>query len=286
MLLPTRTGRLASGPDRRRSRLVRWCLLRDQPGPFQLQAAIAAVHADAASFAETDWAQILTLYDQLMVVAPTPVVGLNIAVALGEVRGPAAGLSAIDALPLTGYHPFHAARAEFLLRQGHRDEAADAYRRAAELAPPRPDKTSYTTRPSRLPAAIRQDAEEPLNRPDRRATRGYFVPLVPRLGSGQARVEVLGERASAAATRAGVALLWSAISPGTAGGTTWVPRSDGEGEFGERRREAQLCRDVGGEFVVAAAEVLDEGMPGGDHRAAERKRFSPRIGRSRAFSRP
>ena len=120
--------------------LVRWCLRRNRPGPFQLQAAIAAVHADAASFAETDWAQILTLYDQLMVVAPTPVVALNRAVALGEVRGPAAGLGAIDTLPLTGYYPFHAARAEFLLRQGHRDEAAAAFRRAAELAPPGPER--------------------------------------------------------------------------------------------------------------------------------------------------
>jgi RNA polymerase sigma-70 factor (ECF subfamily) len=120
--------------------LVRWCLRRNQPGPYQLQAAIAAVHADAASFAETDWAQILTLYDQLMVVAPTPVVALNRAVALGEVRGPAAGLGAVDTVPLAGYYPFHAARAEFLLRQGHRDEAADAYGRAAELAPPGPER--------------------------------------------------------------------------------------------------------------------------------------------------
>jgi RNA polymerase sigma-70 factor, ECF subfamily len=116
--------------------LVRWCLRRNQPGHFQLQAAIAAVHADAASFAETDWTQILTLYDQLMVVAPTPVVALNRAVAVGEVRGPAAGLGEIDTLALTGYYPFHAARAEFLRRQGHGDEAADAFRRAAELAPP------------------------------------------------------------------------------------------------------------------------------------------------------
>ena len=120
--------------------LVRWCLRRNQPGAFQLQAAIAAVHADATSFAETDWAQILTLYDQLMAVAPTPVVALNRAVALGEVHGPAAGSREIEALSLTGYHPFHAARAEFLLRQGHREQAADAFRRAAELAPPGPER--------------------------------------------------------------------------------------------------------------------------------------------------
>jgi RNA polymerase sigma-70 factor (ECF subfamily) len=120
--------------------LVRLCLRRNQPGGFQLQAAIAAVHADAPSFAETDWAQILTLYDQLMVVAPTPVVALNRAVALGEVRGPAAGLREIDKLSLGGYYPFHAARAEFLLRQDRRDEAAAAFRRAAELAPPGPER--------------------------------------------------------------------------------------------------------------------------------------------------
>jgi RNA polymerase sigma-70 factor, ECF subfamily len=120
--------------------LVRWCLRRNQPGPFQLLAAIAAVHADATSFAETDWAQILTLYGQLMVVAPTPVVALNRAVALGEVYGPAAGLREIDTLPLSGYYPFHAARGEFLLRQGQLDEAASAFRRAAELAPAGPEQ--------------------------------------------------------------------------------------------------------------------------------------------------
>jgi RNA polymerase sigma-70 factor, ECF subfamily len=120
--------------------LLRSCLRRNRPGPFQLQAAIAAVHADAATFADTDWPQILTLYDLLMVVAPTPVVALNRAVALGEVHGPTAALREIDALPLADYHPFHAARAEFLLRQGHRDEAAHAFRRAAELAPAGPER--------------------------------------------------------------------------------------------------------------------------------------------------
>ena len=120
--------------------LVRSCLRRNQPGPFQLQAAIAAVHADAANFADTDWVQILTLYDQLMVVAPTPVVALNRAVALGEVRGPAAGLGEIDTLPLSDYYPFHAARAELLLRQGDLDEAARAFRRAADLAPAGPER--------------------------------------------------------------------------------------------------------------------------------------------------
>jgi len=131
--------------------LVRSCLHRNQPGPFQLQAAIAAVHADAASFDETDWTQILTLYEQLIVVAPTPVVALNRAVALGEVRGPAAGLREIDTLSLTGYYPFHAARAEFLLRHGRRDEAAGAFRRAAELAPPGPERNFLQSRAKQAP---------------------------------------------------------------------------------------------------------------------------------------
>jgi RNA polymerase sigma-70 factor, ECF subfamily len=133
--------------------LVRWCLRRNQPGPFQLQAAIAAVHADAASFADTDWPQILTLYDQLKILAPTPVVALNRAVALGEVRGPAAGLREIDTLPLSDYYPFHAARAEFLLRQGHRDEAACAFRRAAELAPAGPERDFLRDQAERAPGS-------------------------------------------------------------------------------------------------------------------------------------
>jgi RNA polymerase sigma-70 factor, ECF subfamily len=120
--------------------LVRWCLRRNQPGPFQLQAAIAAVHADAASFADTDWPQIRTLYDQLMAVAPSPVVALNRAVALGELRGAAAALREIETLALPGYYPFHAARAEFLLRLGERAEAARAFGRAAECAPPGPER--------------------------------------------------------------------------------------------------------------------------------------------------
>jgi RNA polymerase sigma-70 factor (ECF subfamily) len=134
--------------------LVRWCLHRDQPGLFQLQAAIAAVHADAASFADTDWHQILTLYDQLMVVTPTPVVALNRAVAVGKLHGPAAALREIEALDLAGYHPFHAARAEFLLRLGHVDQAATAFRRAADLAPAGPEQEFLRARadqPSAFP---------------------------------------------------------------------------------------------------------------------------------------
>ena len=108
-------------------RLVRACLRRNQPGPYQIQAAIGAVHSDAAVAADTDWGQILALYDQLMVVAPTPVVALNRAVALAEVHGPAAALGELGRLSLDGYHLFHATRADLLRRLGRRDEAVAAY---------------------------------------------------------------------------------------------------------------------------------------------------------------
>jgi RNA polymerase sigma-70 factor, ECF subfamily len=121
---------IAEGQD-----LVRACLRRNRPGPYQLQAAIAAVHADAAVAADTDWRQILALYDQLMIVAPTPVVALNRCVALAEAEGPAAALRQLDAmdqLDLAGYHLFHAARADLLRRLGRSAEAATAYSAAIE----------------------------------------------------------------------------------------------------------------------------------------------------------
>jgi RNA polymerase sigma-70 factor (ECF subfamily) len=115
--------------------IVRECLRRDQAGPYQLQAAINAVHADAATAGETDWSQIVALYDQLLVVAPTPVVALNRAVAVGEVRGAVAALALVDELDLDNYHPFHATRADLLRRLGRSGEAAAAYERAAASAP-------------------------------------------------------------------------------------------------------------------------------------------------------
>jgi RNA polymerase sigma-70 factor (ECF subfamily) len=115
--------------------IVRWCLRRNQPGPYQLQAAINAVHADAPTVEETDWSQIVALYDQLLTVAPTPVVALNRAIAIGEVRGPAAALALVDELDLDNYHPFHATRADLLRRLGRNREAATAYERAAAMAP-------------------------------------------------------------------------------------------------------------------------------------------------------
>ena len=107
--------------------IVRQCLRRDQPGPYQIQAAINAVHSDAPVAAATDWNQILRLYDQLLAAAPSPVVALNRAVAVAEVDGPAAALALVDGLDLGGYYLFHAIRADLLRRLDRRAEAAAAY---------------------------------------------------------------------------------------------------------------------------------------------------------------
>ncbi|MDI9941007.1 RNA polymerase sigma factor [Rhodococcus sp. IEGM 1351] len=131
-------GRLVLLPDQDRSRwdrdlvaegqsLVRGCLRRNTPGQYQIQAAINAVHSDAATAADTDWWQILQLYDQLMPLAPSPVVALNRAVAVAEVRGPEQGLALIDQLDLGNYHLYHAVRADLLRRLGRSGEAARAY---------------------------------------------------------------------------------------------------------------------------------------------------------------
>ncbi len=116
--------------------LVRTCLRRSQPGPFQIQAAIAAVHADAPTAVATDWSQIVALYDQLYVLRPNPVVALNRSVAIAELHGPAGGLAAlaeIDPASLENYHPYHAASADLLARAGLHQEAVAAYERAIEL---------------------------------------------------------------------------------------------------------------------------------------------------------
>ncbi|MFC6239471.1 RNA polymerase sigma factor [Longivirga aurantiaca] len=113
--------------------LVRKCLRRNAPGPYQLQAAISAVHSDAASAESTDWAQIVALYDHLLAVAPSPVVALNRAVAVAELRGPVEGLALVDALDLDGYHLAHAVRAELLRRTGDDAGARTAYDRALGL---------------------------------------------------------------------------------------------------------------------------------------------------------
>jgi RNA polymerase sigma-70 factor (ECF subfamily) len=109
--------------------LVRRCLRRGEPGPYQIQAAINAVHSD-----DGDWRQIVALYDQLLAIAPSPVVELNRAVAVAEVDGPEAALAIVDGLDLERFHLFHAIRADLLRRLDREAEAADAYRAAIDLA--------------------------------------------------------------------------------------------------------------------------------------------------------
>jgi RNA polymerase sigma-70 factor (ECF subfamily) len=110
--------------------LVRRCLARNQPGPYQIQAAINAVHSSAKTSAITDWPQIVALYDHLLQFLPTPIVALNRAVAVAEVEGPRAALDLVDALDLGDYYLFHAVRADLLARLARGDDAAHAYARA------------------------------------------------------------------------------------------------------------------------------------------------------------
>jgi RNA polymerase sigma-70 factor (ECF subfamily) len=113
---------LAEGHD-----LVRECLVINRPGRYQLLAAISAVHTDAPSAADTDWAQVVALYDRLTRLDPSPIVALNRAVAVAELDGPAVALALVDRLPLAGYHAWHATRAELLRRLGRSGEAKAEY---------------------------------------------------------------------------------------------------------------------------------------------------------------
>lgn len=113
--------------------IVRWCLRRNDPGPFQVQAAIAAVHSDAATAEDTDWSQIVQLYDHLLLLAPSAVVALNRAIAVAELDGPDVALGLVDRLGLDDYHLFHATRGVLLDRLGRADEATAAHARALEL---------------------------------------------------------------------------------------------------------------------------------------------------------
>ena len=110
--------------------IVRQCLRHNQPGPYQIQAAINAVHSDAPVAAATDWRQIVALYDQLLSLAPNPIVALNRAVAVAEVDGPAAALAIVDELDRDHYYLFHAIRADLLRRLGRNSDAARAYEAA------------------------------------------------------------------------------------------------------------------------------------------------------------
>lgn len=132
--------------------LVRQCLRRGSPGPYQIQAAVNAVHSDAAVAADTDWRQVLRLYDQLLAVAPSPVVALNRAVAVAEVTGPREALALLDGLELGGYYVFHAVRADLLRRLGRVAEAAAAYEAAAGLTDNRAEQGFLRRRRDALPA--------------------------------------------------------------------------------------------------------------------------------------
>jgi predicted RNA polymerase sigma factor len=123
-------GRIAEG-----TALLNSALGTKPLGEYRIQAAIAAIHDRAETAEETDWPQIVALYDQLLAVAPTPVVALNRAIAIGELQGPAAALPLVEELDLDHYYPFHATRADLLWRLGRHREAAAAYQRAAAMAP-------------------------------------------------------------------------------------------------------------------------------------------------------
>jgi RNA polymerase sigma-70 factor (ECF subfamily) len=113
--------------------IVRQCLARNEPGPYQIQAAINAVHSDAPQAEATDWRQIVALYDQHLASAPSPVVALNRAVAVAEVEGAEAALALVEGLDLGGYRLYHAIRADLLRRVGRRAEASLAYGAAIAL---------------------------------------------------------------------------------------------------------------------------------------------------------
>ena len=120
--------------------LVRQCLRRDRPGPYQYQAAINAVHADAPQAVATDWGQIVALYDQYVAVDASPIVALNRAIAIGELDGPEAGLRELDEVELAEYPYYHAARAEFLQRAGRTSEAIDALAEAVNRTSNQPER--------------------------------------------------------------------------------------------------------------------------------------------------
>ena len=159
-------GRFVALPDQDRNRwdaarieegsavLDRAIRLR-RPGPYQLQAAIAALHATAPDAEHTDWAQIAALYGELARAAPSPVVAVNRAVAVGMARGPHAGLYLLDAIAadrrMAGYQPFHAARAELLRRAGAAPEADAAYTRAIELSANEVERAELERRRAALP---------------------------------------------------------------------------------------------------------------------------------------
>jgi RNA polymerase sigma-70 factor (ECF subfamily) len=131
--------------------LVRRCLARNRPGPYQIQAAINAVHTDALDASLTDWDQITRLYDQLLAIAPSPVVELNRAVAVAELDGPAVALAQVERLDLGGYHAWHVTRAELLRRLDRSAEARSAYDAALALVENEAERAHLLSRRDSLP---------------------------------------------------------------------------------------------------------------------------------------
>ncbi|MBO0702052.1 MAG: RNA polymerase sigma factor, partial [Candidatus Dormibacteraeota bacterium] len=131
--------------------LVRRCLERDTPGPYQVQAAIQAVHSEATRATATDWLQILRLYDQLLALQPSPVVALHRAVAVAEVDGPAPALTLVDELALVQYQPYWAIRADLLRRVGRVEEARRAYEEAIIRTDNQAERRFLTARQANLP---------------------------------------------------------------------------------------------------------------------------------------
>lgn len=132
-------------------RLVRQCLAINRPGPYQLQAAVNAVHTDALDASMTDWSQVVQLYDQLLAVQPSPIVELNRAIAVAELDGPEVALGIVERVGLESYHAWHVARAELLRRLERYAEARTAYARALELTGNEAERAHLTRRLASLP---------------------------------------------------------------------------------------------------------------------------------------
>jgi RNA polymerase sigma-70 factor, ECF subfamily len=140
--------------------LVRRCLRINRPGPYQVQAAINAVHSEAASAAGTDWRQIVRLYDQLLAIAPGPVAALHRAVAVAEVEGPETALALVDRLDLDHYYLFHAIRADLLARNGRPGEAVRAYERAMSLTQNGTERALLSKKRDRVDGREARDATD------------------------------------------------------------------------------------------------------------------------------
>lgn len=138
-------GMIEEGQD-----LVRACLRRNRPGPYQVQAAIAAVHSDAPTHEQTDWSQVVALYDQLLAMVPSPGAVLSRAVAIGWRDGPEAGLAAVEQTGLDASHLFHAGRAEFLAALGRTAEADAAFERASDLTVNESERAFFERRRSEM----------------------------------------------------------------------------------------------------------------------------------------